>query len=150
MVRHGTGDTWSILTSMCLPFPASAWHFSIIQPQLYDFGDCISKTLDFKPEITALDASAACQEDHTSLSHLSGVLEHVKRCHPYRLTLMLLPRWKSRGVIARPPYKFDLLTILPSWAALCFTLECCVANFHGGAPEMLLMLKISVDLRLAR
>jgi hypothetical protein len=54
-----------------------------------------------------------------------------------------------------PLFKFDtwifidLLIFLPGWAALCLNRKCCVANFHVEPPEMLLMLKISVVLRLA-
>jgi hypothetical protein len=54
-----------------------------------------------------------------------------------------------------PPFKVDfriisdLLPLLHGWAALCFNWKYCVANCHFDTPEMLLLLKISVVLRLA-
>jgi len=154
MVRVSMGGTWIVLTSICLPSPASAGTFQLSKLQLLDFGDCMTKSLDFITTMRALNAKAACHADRTRLSHLSGVLVHVERCHPHRVWLKLLLRWKSRGINPWPLFKFDfwifidLLTFLSSWAALCLNWKCCGAKFHADASEKMLMLKMSVVLRL--
>ncbi len=102
--------------------------------QLLDPGDCISKTLDVTTAMTQLDAK-------WGLPRRSYETVKSQRCNPHRVSLMLSPRRKSCGIIALPPYKFDLwifidlLTLLPSWTALCLNWKCCVANFHVDVPE---------------